>query len=471
MNCHAWVSVVVVLACLSTHACGSDPPNPSGPSPEGTDAEPNAADLVREIRAGEDWLHRIDSLRIRARSVWRHPPESIAAYAAQRRKRDPNWAPNPEHDEYLRPSFTDTLEYIVDFRQKRLRSVADTPHREYLLRIWDANQLTQYVRLADGYEQYDLESTTHKFQGLFDHMSWPRAQGHSFWWDTRDMERFADYFGAAADFRLAGRADYRGVPCHVLERTLRGEPTHSHRWYVGTDDHLLYGRREYYGGQCRVEHWTLDYRTVAPGCRMPMTQGYILTGYDPDKNETYTSLHRDLKVVEVRVNENLPDALFRMEFVEGLYVVDSRSGRTVVSKYVATPPSLVGRLLPDTASLGIDPAAGRRILLCFVDLNQRPSRHCLTQLAAVHEQLHERGVMVAAVDVSEMDRESLSRRGREQKIPFALGKADADLRQMRQTWGIRSLPWLILADAEHIVRAEGFAVRELDQKVGTQMEK
>ncbi len=32
-------------------------------------------------------------------------------------------------------------------------------------------------------------------------------------------------------------------------------------------------------------------------------------------------------------------------------------------------------------------------------------------------------------------------------------------------WGVQSLPWLVLADAQHVVRAEGFAVNELDSKI------
>ena len=35
----------------------------------------------------------------------------------------------------------------------------------------------------------------------------------------------------------------------------------------------------------------------------------------------------------------------------------------------------------------------------------------------------------------------------------------------RFTWGVRSLPWLILTDAKHVVRAEGFALTELDDKI------
>lgn len=33
---------------------------------------------------------------------------------------------------------------------------------------------------------------------------------------------------------------------------------------------------------------------------------------------------------------------------------------------------------------------------------------------------------------------------------------------VRRSWGAKSLPWLILTDENHIVRAEGFRIDELD---------
>ncbi|MGE5294550.1 MAG: hypothetical protein ACM3VT_06960, partial [Solirubrobacterales bacterium] len=316
MKRSAWSSLIITLTCLSI--CAGSPGKSVEANPTNGGDEPNAADLVREVRASEDWLHRIDTLYLRTESTWRHPPESIAAYCAGRRREDPNWEPDPECNDRLWPSYEDKLEYAIDFKCKRLRYVADTPRREYLLRVWDANQLTQYVRRAvDGYEQYSLESTTDKFEWLFGGMGWPQARLHAFWWDARDTERLRDYFGYEEDFRLVGRLDYRGALCYVLERTLRTDPAWVYRWYVGADDHLLRGRREYRGGQCRFEHWTLDYREVAPGCPMPRTQGYSVTLYDPDKREYYVDLCRDVKIIETRIDESLLDELFRVEFVEG----------------------------------------------------------------------------------------------------------------------------------------------------------
>jgi len=36
---------------------------------------------------------------------------------------------------------------------------------------------------------------------------------------------------------------------------------------------------------------------------------------------------------------------------------------------------------------------------------------------------------------------------------------------MRRALGIQSLPWLILTDRQHIVRAEGFGLDDLSQKI------
>ena len=36
---------------------------------------------------------------------------------------------------------------------------------------------------------------------------------------------------------------------------------------------------------------------------------------------------------------------------------------------------------------------------------------------------------------------------------------------LRMAWRIEKLPWLILADREHVVTAEGFGLEKLDEKI------
>jgi hypothetical protein len=51
------------------------------------------------------------------------------------------------------------------------------------------------------------------------------------------------------------------------------------------------------------------------------------------------------------------------------------------------------------------------------------------------------------------------------KIPLAVGMIQGDEEKICFTWGVRSLPWLILTDKKHVVTAEDFGVAELDDKL------
>jgi hypothetical protein len=104
----------------------------------------------------------------------------------------------------------------------------------------------------------------------------------------------------------------------------------------------LYGNLTLSGSKITGQHWTLDYKEVAPGCWYPMTQGYEV--YNREQwgpfgwkwwDKVYLSSRRDLKVTEIHVNEKLPDELFEMEFKEGVEVLDRRFGGSVRYLYKA----------------------------------------------------------------------------------------------------------------------------------------
>ena len=105
------------------------------------------------------------------------------------------------------------------------------------------------------------------------------------------------------------------------------------------------------------------------------------------------------------------------------------------------------------------------ILVCFWDMQQRPSRYCLRQLAEQAEQLKEKGVIIVAVQASEVEQASLSEWIQKYGIPFPVGLVETGAEGTRLAWGVRSLPWLILTDSKHVVVAEGFQLSELDEKI------
>ncbi|MHC4538349.1 MAG: ankyrin repeat domain-containing protein [Planctomycetota bacterium] len=148
------------------------------------------------------------------------------------------------------------------------------------------------------------------------------------------------------------------------------------------------------------------------------------------------------------------------------------SERPSAPRYVPKQtPSLVGRPLPDLGDLRIDLSPtdtnNKMILICFWDMEQRPSRYCVRELSKREEELKGKGVIVVAVQSSKVNENTLNEWVEENNTPFPVGMIRQDVESVRFTWGVKALPWLVLTDCKHIVRAEGFDLGELEKKIET----
>lgn len=142
--------------------------------------------------------------------------------------------------------------------------------------------------------------------------------------------------------------------------------------------------------------------------------------------------------------------------------------RVVLGQTLTVGTRLMDGPLPGFEGIRIDfePRQARgMILACFWDMNQRPSRHCLARLAKQAEHLRQRGLAIVAVQISKVDEDKLDAWLKKSNVPFPVGRVRGDEAEIRFAWGICSLPWLILTDTRHIVRAEGFALAELDARI------
>jgi peroxiredoxin len=128
-----------------------------------------------------------------------------------------------------------------------------------------------------------------------------------------------------------------------------------------------------------------------------------------------------------------------------------------------------GSALPEFDGIKInlseDKTKGQRVIVCFFDYQQRPSRNCIIQLSKRSEQLKGKGVAVVAVQVSKIDENKLDEWIKEQNISFPVGMIQDNQEQISNIWGVKSLPWLILTDSEHVVGSQGFSIVELDEKL------
>jgi protocatechuate 3,4-dioxygenase beta subunit len=130
---------------------------------------------------------------------------------------------------------------------------------------------------------------------------------------------------------------------------------------------------------------------------------------------------------------------------------------------------LLGKPLPSLADLSarLSPAQvdSKPVLMCFLDLEQRPSRQCLSELAGKAGVLATQGVSLLVVQTSKVDMKQYEMWLKENRITVPIHAASADFETKRRAWGVMSLPWLILTDKNHVVRAEGFTLDDLDRKV------
>jgi hypothetical protein len=144
--------------------------------------------------------------------------------------------------------------------------------------------------------------------------------------------------------------------------------------------------------------------------------------------------------------------------------LDAR-GRPVLKR----PTSLSGKPLPDMKDLKVDLSPtdtdDKMLLVCFFDMQQRPSRNCIRELAKQVQKMKEKGIIVAAVQASKVEENTLDQWIKKNDILFPVGMIEGNEEKIRFTWGVRSLPWLILTDNKHIVHAEGFALNELSEKL------
>jgi protocatechuate 3,4-dioxygenase beta subunit len=135
---------------------------------------------------------------------------------------------------------------------------------------------------------------------------------------------------------------------------------------------------------------------------------------------------------------------------------------------------LLGKKLPSMEKLDIAKSLGSRlpVLLCFWDMEQRPCRALLQQLAGRSSTLQTAGITVLLIHFPqtykgkaayERHRDEVQTWVRENHIPYSTDVMPGNVKDTKDNWGIKFLPWLILTDKNHVVCAEGFVIGDLDK--------
>jgi uncharacterized GH25 family protein len=131
---------------------------------------------------------------------------------------------------------------------------------------------------------------------------------------------------------------------------------------------------------------------------------------------------------------------------------------------------LKGKPLPDLATIGfaVDAVpAGKPVLLCLLDVQQRPSRRTARLLAEQQDAIREKGVSVIATQTVPASKEAWDDWKEAYKVRFPVSRLADKSETNKWATGLETLPWLILVDKNGGVVDEGFSMEELDAKLDT----
>jgi thiol-disulfide isomerase/thioredoxin len=345
--------------------------------------EPDPATLVHLARSRESWIDGAGSLQLKAEIRWERTPLGLE----QRRRELRTQFPDADLSQFrdLQAHTSQIVELAFDRNRIRLR-IEDVGDSEDL-RIWDGKRFILHNRydLAPDRSGYLINREPEKwlYWLVSNNFHCFRAVAHEFWWmNPKRLAEWKALEGDPEDFAYEGTAQFHGTKCHVVSRWESWKTL-----YIAVDDGRLRGlrsgaqatrrlERSYIdllrqkGHQVRdanelarvlraipkaelaaihragareltrlidpcTEFWLSDYKEAAPGCWLPMRQGVSFISVD-DKGEAFESARNELEILDAKVNEALPAAIFAVEFKEGERINDQTAEPPVTYRYKET---------------------------------------------------------------------------------------------------------------------------------------
>jgi hypothetical protein len=280
---------------------------------------------------------------------------------------------------------------------------------------------------------------------------------------------------AECEIANIGQEKWQGHECYFVE-AIQSDGAKAEVW-IDPEIGWRARRLRIYGRDDSI--WcdtSAEFKDYGNGAWFPVEGVFKIYSNDPTSEKLILASERKLKVEQVKVNADLTQKDFEIQYPRGTRVTLYDTGES----YIAGVTSVAGfsedelnplknKSLPDIKQFAImqDPnqAKDKMMLICFFDMDQRPSRNCMRQLSVKAQELKTKGVLVVAVHASKVDDNKLCLWIQKYNINFPVGMINTDAVKTRIAWGISSLPRLILTDSQHIVRAEGIAINELDLKV------
>jgi hypothetical protein len=106
--------------------------------------------------------------------------------------------------------------------------------------------------------------------------------------------------------------------------------------------------------------------------------------------------------------------------------------------------------------------AGKPVLLCLMDVEQRASRRTLRLLGEQPATLQQKSVVLLALQAAVTGAAGFKEWQDANPVAFPVGRVLEQSAKTKWATGLESMPWLILVNAQGRVVAEGFALDDLE---------
>jgi len=149
--------------------------------------------------------------------------------------------------------------------------------------------------------------------------------------------------------------------------------------------------------------------------------------------------------------------------------VPAKDLRVILGRDLWGEASLLGKPLPDPAQLCSDlarfKADGKPILVCFGDIRGERYRQLLPKLATKMKALAAKDVAVIVLQYVKVNPTQYQAFIKANALPFPIHVVEGDFETKKIPWCVKSGNWLILADKQHIVRAERLEIDRLEEAI------
>lgn len=181
-----------------------------------------------------------------------------------------------------------------------------------------------------------------------------------------------------------------------------------------------------------------------------------------------------LKTRKPRRNIYIPDLIrkgrSRAEFTFPANLLSPDRGKAGVVKIpkpklprkeLAGAGSKVGKPIPGFGNIRFeafeeDQIKGKPLLVCFWDMDQRPSRQCIRILERQRQTWLDKNTVVLVVHAGTKQGKQVKDWLKENGPALAAGTIPGDPYDTLLAWGARSSPWLVLTNEKHIITRAGF---------------